>query len=128
MKNELMRKLDVKLKMLNCVLEGLTEEANCLKEARELQYKREDIYKTDTHKEAVKFTAYIEAIDDMMERIEMYIDGYQDVLCDNYDEDIRELEPEMVEQSNIQDDVFEEDFTCYPLDIEEDDDEDKMPF
>ena len=121
MRDKLRNNLELKINIINCLCENLIEETNRLREIKEDEAKENIHNRDNVYDEAVGLVAYIEALKDITMSIDLCREGYIDSLIDNYESDIRELEPDIVEPSNIQDDIFEDgiDYTCYPLDIEE---------
>lgn len=126
--NILRDNLDIKINVINCICDNLLEDVNRLKENRESKAREDISYKEDTYNEAIGLVSYIDALKDLAKSIDLHREGYIDCLVDNYENDIRELEPDIIEQSNIQDDIYDGlDYTCYPIDIEENKPED-IPF
>lgn len=120
--------LELKINIINCVCDNLMEDINRLKESREDKAREDISCKEDTYNEAVGLVAYIDALKDMTMAIDLCREGYIDCLVDNYENDIRELEPDRIEPSNVQDDIYDGlDYTCYPMDVEENNPED-IPF
>lgn len=108
MRDKLIRSLEVKTNTIECLCNNILEEIARLKDIKE-SIAKEQIEKTDdTYVEAVKLVAYIEALEDVAEAVNMCGDDYCEVLYDNCEEDLRALELDT-------DEMYEEDYTCYPL-------------
>lgn len=75
--------------------------------------------------EAVKMVASLDVLEKVLTEIDTYIEGYYVCYEDEYMDLARSAEPDVIEESNIQDDI---DYTCYPLDTNEENDDEVVPF
>ena len=120
MKEILKEKLLAREQSINCTCDNLLKAIDGLIENKKEQMTEKIASSNHLYDDCVDLVAYVHALKDMEKEINTIREDYITVLYDNYMEDMNEL--------YIMEEEIGEDFTCYPLDLDEDENDEWLNF